>query len=169
MVITAIVITIQTQLVEVGEINEIACRLWSWGCHCTAKAVKEKWGNIYLEWKVCTTHMASYPFFLLRFFKLKTSICRFCYWSEYLLFILWAGVTSFNIDFAAKKVTIIGDVTPLSVLASVSKVKSAQFWPSAISSTSVSAAGSKNAEIKKWPVSWMRKFGNSATGCVRIN
>lgn len=40
-----------------------------------------------------------------------------------------AGVTSFNIDFKAKKVTIVGDVTPLSVLASVSKVKNAQFWP----------------------------------------
>ncbi|KAL5740981.1 hypothetical protein ACOSQ2_030161 [Xanthoceras sorbifolium] len=39
------------------------------------------------------------------------------------------GVTSFNIDFAAKKVTVVGDVTPLSVLASVSKVKNAQFWP----------------------------------------
>ncbi|MBA0567327.1 hypothetical protein Golob_012072 [Gossypium lobatum] len=42
------------------------------------------------------------------------------------------GVTSFNIDFAAKKVTIVGDVTPLGVLASVSKVKSAQFWTSTI-------------------------------------
>ncbi|KAF7818545.1 protein SODIUM POTASSIUM ROOT DEFECTIVE 2-like [Senna tora] len=39
------------------------------------------------------------------------------------------GVSSFNIDFMAKKVTIVGDVTPLSVLASVSKVKNAQFWP----------------------------------------
>ncbi|ESW34678.1 hypothetical protein PHAVU_001G171400 [Phaseolus vulgaris] len=39
------------------------------------------------------------------------------------------GVTSFNIDFAAKKVTVVGDVTPLSVLASISKVKTAQFWP----------------------------------------
>ncbi|GMN39026.1 hypothetical protein TIFTF001_008263 [Ficus carica] len=38
------------------------------------------------------------------------------------------GVTSFNIDFAAKKVTVVGDVTPLSVLASISKVKNAQFW-----------------------------------------
>ena len=37
-----------------------------------------------------------------------------CVWS--------AGVTSFNIDFAAKKVTVVGDVTPLSVLASISKV-----------------------------------------------
>ncbi|XP_015689728.2 protein SODIUM POTASSIUM ROOT DEFECTIVE 2-like [Oryza brachyantha] len=38
------------------------------------------------------------------------------------------GVTSFNIDFAAKKVTVVGDVTPLGVLNSVSKVKNAQFW-----------------------------------------
>ncbi|CAL5334884.1 hypothetical protein CsSME_00017194 [Camellia sinensis var. sinensis] len=36
------------------------------------------------------------------------------------------GVTSFNIDFAAKKVTVVGDVTPLGVLASISKVKNAQ-------------------------------------------
>ncbi|KAG2690432.1 hypothetical protein I3843_09G183300 [Carya illinoinensis] len=50
------------------------------------------------------------------------------------------GVTSFNIDFAAKKVTIMGDVTPLGVLESVSKVKNAQFWPAAISSTSAAAA-----------------------------
>ncbi|KAK8651200.1 hypothetical protein V6N13_140812 [Hibiscus sabdariffa] len=41
------------------------------------------------------------------------------------------GVTSFSIDFKAKKVTIVGDVTPASVLASVSKVKSAQLWTSA--------------------------------------
>ncbi|KAF5475990.1 hypothetical protein F2P56_007741 [Juglans regia] len=63
------------------------------------------------------------------------------------------GVTSFNIDFAAKKVTIMGDVTPLGVLESVSKVKNAQFWPAAISSTSAAAAaaadGSTNVEIKK--------------------
>ncbi|KAI4300163.1 hypothetical protein L6164_033571 [Bauhinia variegata] len=54
------------------------------------------------------------------------------------------GVTSFNIDFAAKKVTVVGDVTPLSVLASVSKVKSAQFWP-----VSAPAVGSAVAETKK--------------------
>lgn len=54
------------------------------------------------------------------------------------------GVSSFNIDFAAKKVTVVGDVTPLSVLASVSKVKSAQLW------TSASAASpATNAETKK--------------------
>ncbi|XP_043698421.1 protein SODIUM POTASSIUM ROOT DEFECTIVE 1-like [Telopea speciosissima] len=40
------------------------------------------------------------------------------------------GVTSFSIDFATKKVTVIGDVTPLDVLASISRVKNAQFWPS---------------------------------------
>ncbi|KAJ0962279.1 hypothetical protein J5N97_030107 [Dioscorea zingiberensis] len=44
------------------------------------------------------------------------------------------GVTSFSIDLAAKKVTVIGDVTPLGVLNSVSKVKNAQFWPSGSSS-----------------------------------
>ncbi|KAG9459488.1 hypothetical protein H6P81_003996 [Aristolochia fimbriata] len=40
------------------------------------------------------------------------------------------GVKSFNIDFQAKKVTVIGDVTPLGVLTSISRVKNAQFWPS---------------------------------------
>ncbi|MBA0582618.1 protein SODIUM POTASSIUM ROOT DEFECTIVE 2 isoform X2 [Gossypium raimondii] len=39
------------------------------------------------------------------------------------------GVTSFSIDLATKKVTVIGDVTPSNVLASVSRVKNAQFWP----------------------------------------
>ncbi|KAF3453808.1 hypothetical protein FNV43_RR04249 [Rhamnella rubrinervis] len=46
------------------------------------------------------------------------------------------GVTSFSIDLATKKVTVIGDVTPLGVLASVSKVKNAQLWPSPTSSSS---------------------------------
>ncbi|KAK1698901.1 hypothetical protein QYE76_015598 [Lolium multiflorum] len=40
------------------------------------------------------------------------------------------GVTSFDIDIASKKVTVVGAVTPLGVLNSVSKVKPAQFWPS---------------------------------------
>ncbi|KAM5583827.1 hypothetical protein ABKV19_003618 [Rosa sericea] len=40
------------------------------------------------------------------------------------------GVTSFSIDLPTKKVTVIGDVTPLGVLTSVSKVKNAQLWPS---------------------------------------
>lgn len=49
-----------------------------------------------------------------------------------------AGVKSFNIDFAAKKVTVVGDVTPLGVLTSISKVKTAKLWtpPTAISSSS---------------------------------
>ncbi|RZC82114.1 hypothetical protein C5167_044905 [Papaver somniferum] len=46
------------------------------------------------------------------------------------------GVTSFNIDFANKKVTVTGDVTPLGVLTSVSKVKNAEFWPASSSTTS---------------------------------
>ncbi|RZC44085.1 hypothetical protein C5167_037028 [Papaver somniferum] len=45
------------------------------------------------------------------------------------------GVTSYSIDFPSKKVTVIGNVTPLSVLASVSRVKSAQFWPSSLASS----------------------------------
>ncbi|KAK7404625.1 hypothetical protein VNO78_05580 [Psophocarpus tetragonolobus] len=47
------------------------------------------------------------------------------------------GVTSFSIDMETKKVIIIGDVTPLAVLASVSKVKNAQLWPSSTSSSSL--------------------------------
>ncbi|KAE8808861.1 copper chaperone for superoxide dismutase, chloroplastic-like [Hordeum vulgare] len=41
------------------------------------------------------------------------------------------GVRTFSIDFAAKKVTVVGAVTPLGVLASVSKVKNAQIWEAA--------------------------------------
>ncbi|XP_052211524.1 protein SODIUM POTASSIUM ROOT DEFECTIVE 1-like [Diospyros lotus] len=48
------------------------------------------------------------------------------------------GVTSFSIDLASKKVTIIGNVTPLGVLTSISKVKYAQFWPSPTSSSLLS-------------------------------
>ncbi|KAH9607532.1 hypothetical protein KSS87_017462 [Heliosperma pusillum] len=47
-----------------------------------------------------------------------------------------SGVTSFSIDFAAKKVTVIGDVTPLQVLASISKVKTAKLWSPTIPSSS---------------------------------
>lgn len=57
------------------------------------------------------------------------------------------GVTSYDIDFAAKKVTVIGEVTPLSVLANVSKVKYAQFWAS--TSTVTSSIGSKYVDFKK--------------------
>ncbi|XVF46461.1 hypothetical protein PTKIN_Ptkin03bG0028300 [Pterospermum kingtungense] len=40
------------------------------------------------------------------------------------------GVTSFSIDLPTKKVTVIGDVTPSGVLASLSRVKNAQLWQS---------------------------------------
>ncbi|XP_047939653.1 protein SODIUM POTASSIUM ROOT DEFECTIVE 2-like [Salvia hispanica] len=49
------------------------------------------------------------------------------------------GVTSFSIDLETKKVTVIGRVTPLGVLSSISKVKNAQFWPSPASSSSSSS------------------------------
>ncbi|KAG6430451.1 hypothetical protein SASPL_108519 [Salvia splendens] len=45
-----------------------------------------------------------------------------------------AGVRSFNIDFAAKKVTVAGKITPLEVLSSISKVKNAQLWAPTIAS-----------------------------------
>ncbi|KAB1226052.1 Copper transport protein ATX1 [Morella rubra] len=48
------------------------------------------------------------------------------------------GVRSYSIDLETKKVTVVGDVTPLGVLASVSKVKKAQLWPSSTSSSSLS-------------------------------
>ncbi|PIN01394.1 Copper chaperone [Handroanthus impetiginosus] len=46
------------------------------------------------------------------------------------------GVTSFEIEFAAKKVTVKGDITPLEVLSSISKVKNAQLWNPTIHSSS---------------------------------
>ncbi|KAK7267551.1 hypothetical protein RIF29_20228 [Crotalaria pallida] len=55
------------------------------------------------------------------------------------------GVTSFNIDFKAKKVTVVGDVTPLSVLASISKVKNAQFWPASASQAGTGFVESKGS------------------------
>ncbi|KAK9058769.1 hypothetical protein SSX86_023612 [Deinandra increscens subsp. villosa] len=54
------------------------------------------------------------------------------------------GVTSFKIEFAAKKVTVVGDVTPLAVLTSVLKVKNAKLLtPATISSSS----SSRSAQI----------------------
>ncbi|XP_071721380.1 uncharacterized protein [Rutidosis leptorrhynchoides] len=49
------------------------------------------------------------------------------------------GVRSFKIDLESKKVTVVGDVTPSSVLSSISKVKNAQLWPSPPSSSSTSS------------------------------
>lgn len=49
-----------------------------------------------------------------------------------------SGVTSFSIDFAAKKVIVSGKVTPLGVLSSISKVKNAQLWsPTILSSPKI--------------------------------
>ncbi|XP_023532289.1 protein SODIUM POTASSIUM ROOT DEFECTIVE 3-like [Cucurbita pepo subsp. pepo] len=49
------------------------------------------------------------------------------------------GVISYSVDFTTKKVTIIGDVRPVDVLASVSKVKHAELWPSPSFSSSSSS------------------------------
>lgn len=40
------------------------------------------------------------------------------------------GVTSFSIDIPKQKVTVMGNVTPLEVLESISKVKNAELWSS---------------------------------------
>ncbi|XP_050940150.1 heavy metal-associated isoprenylated plant protein 3-like isoform X1 [Cucumis melo] len=39
------------------------------------------------------------------------------------------GVTSFSIDLEAKRVTVMGHISPLGVLQSISKVKRAELWP----------------------------------------
>lgn len=48
-------------------------------------------------------------------------------------------------DFAAKKVTVTGDVTPLTVLSTISKVKNAQFWPEI---------------IRKWSLFFLSMYSN---------
>ncbi|XP_022749777.1 protein SODIUM POTASSIUM ROOT DEFECTIVE 2-like isoform X2 [Durio zibethinus] len=40
------------------------------------------------------------------------------------------GVTSYKVDLASKRVIVIGDIIPLEVLESVSKVKNAELWTS---------------------------------------
>ncbi|KAA3463034.1 heavy metal-associated isoprenylated plant protein 3-like [Gossypium australe] len=39
------------------------------------------------------------------------------------------GVTSFSIELECKRVTVMGHVSPVGVLESISKVKKAEFWP----------------------------------------
>ncbi|KAL6528725.1 hypothetical protein OROMI_029372 [Orobanche minor] len=51
------------------------------------------------------------------------------------------GVRSYNIEFAAKKVTVTGNVTPLGVLTSICKVKNAQLWSPTLSSSEVKNGG----------------------------
>ncbi|KAM6581173.1 hypothetical protein CsatA_004947 [Cannabis sativa] len=43
------------------------------------------------------------------------------------------GVTSFSIELETKRVTVMGHVSPVGVLESISKVRRAEFWPSACS------------------------------------
>ncbi|AEC08155.1 Chloroplast-targeted copper chaperone protein [Arabidopsis thaliana] len=43
------------------------------------------------------------------------------------------GVTSYTIDLATKKVTVVGKITPVGLVESISKVKFAQLWPSSSS------------------------------------
>ncbi|CAA0836443.1 Chloroplast-targeted copper chaperone protein [Striga hermonthica] len=50
------------------------------------------------------------------------------------------GVTSFDIDFTAKKVTVAGNITPLEVFSSISKVKYAQLWSPNLTSSSTSSS-----------------------------
>ncbi|KAK6926909.1 Heavy metal-associated domain, HMA [Dillenia turbinata] len=84
---------------------------------------------------------------VLQVVELRVSIhCRGCEGKVRKHISKMEGVTSFSIDLATKKVTIIGDVTPLGVLTSVSKVKNAQFWPSLMTSSSSSA--SSTASLK---------------------
>lgn len=58
-------------------------------------------------------------------------------------------MSSFNIDFAAKKVTVVGNVTPLGVLASISKVKNAQLWTPAAAAAVASSSHGNSSEISK--------------------
>ncbi|XP_028753232.1 heavy metal-associated isoprenylated plant protein 3-like [Neltuma alba] len=39
------------------------------------------------------------------------------------------GVTSFSVDLETKRVTVMGHISPVGVLESISKVKRAEFWP----------------------------------------
>ncbi|KAL8129892.1 hypothetical protein V2J09_019047 [Rumex salicifolius] len=59
------------------------------------------------------------------------------------------GVTWFDIEFETKKVTVAGNVTPLYVLNSITKVKNAQFWPSPASSISSSSSSSSSEKSVK--------------------
>ncbi|KAI3978489.1 hypothetical protein MKX01_015664 [Papaver californicum] len=45
------------------------------------------------------------------------------------------GVTSFSIDLETKRVTVMGHVSPVGVLESISKVKKAEFWSTTTTST----------------------------------
>ncbi|KAG1346254.1 putative heavy metal-associated isoprenylated plant protein 18 [Cocos nucifera] len=56
------------------------------------------------------------------------------------------GVTSFEVDLENKKVVVMGDITPLEVLESVSKVKFAELWVARESSKSALFDEGTNAQ-----------------------
>lgn len=89
--------------------------------------MKENSENISPEWKVIEQDF-TYFFLKYNFYNIVM-----------IILLVYAGVTSFSIDLETKKVTVIGRVTPLGVLTSISKVKNAQFWPSPASSSSSSS------------------------------
>lgn len=101
--------------------------------------------------KLDSSHHSSKPSSSNQVVVLRVSLhCRGCEGKVRKHLSRMEGVTSFNIDFAAKKVTVVGDVTPLSVLASISKVKNAQFWTKeVISSTTAPNFTPSNLETKK--------------------
>lgn len=51
-------------------------------------------------------------------------------YAECMCFQIWAGVTSYKVDLETKTVVVVGDILPLEVLESVSKVKNAVLWTS---------------------------------------
>ncbi|CAO2839996.1 unnamed protein product [Amaranthus hypochondriacus] len=65
------------------------------------------------------------------------------------------GVTSYSIDLETKKVTVKGNVTPLSVLASISKVKNAQFWPSSSSASPSSSSSSSSSSTSNNSIDYL--------------
>ncbi|KAK4481026.1 hypothetical protein RD792_011894 [Penstemon davidsonii] len=92
------------------------------------------------EEESCDTKQASSSSCLDQVVVLRVSLhCRGCERKMRKHISTMEGVTSFNIDFTAKKVTVTGKVTPIGVLSSISKVKNAQLWPPTISSSSSSS------------------------------
>ncbi|GMG98225.1 hypothetical protein Nepgr_000065 [Nepenthes gracilis] len=57
------------------------------------------------------------------------------------------GVKSFSIDLASKKVTVIGNVSPISMLTGIREVKKAQFWASPPSAPPSSTPSSSSAVV----------------------
>lgn len=73
--------------------------------------------------------------------------------------LMGAGVTSFSIDMESKKVTVRGDITPLGILSSVSRVKYAQLWPSLGSSSAL-----QSPSWSAWSMQWNLHYEESFCG-----